>query len=153
MKYLYKYVCKGKDKVRYAISQESEDGTVDEIKNFQNARWVCAPEAMWRIYEFNLNEIHPPVNQLHVHEPDKQQVYLPTWKKLNAIMDNPYIYKTQLTEFFKMNTNTEVREMQLLYKEFPEEFVWTVNKKTWTRRKTKTRMVGRLVTEIGRAHV
>ncbi|XP_073273312.1 uncharacterized protein [Primulina huaijiensis] len=32
---------------------------VDEIKEFQDARWVSAQESMWRIYEFDLNEMSP----------------------------------------------------------------------------------------------
>ncbi|XP_075478837.1 uncharacterized protein LOC142519691 [Primulina tabacum] len=37
----------------------NSDTVVDEIKNFQDARWVSAQEALWRIFEFDLNEISP----------------------------------------------------------------------------------------------
>ncbi|XP_075096268.1 uncharacterized protein LOC107806316 [Nicotiana tabacum] len=53
---------------------EPDDGekVVDEIQNFQDARWVSPPEALWRIYEFNLSEMQPPVINLQLHLPDRQ---------------------------------------------------------------------------------
>lgn len=72
IKYLYKYIYKGHDKC--AVYVESDDGEkfIDEIQNFQDARWVTAPEALWRIYEFNLSEMQPPVINLQLHLPNKQ---------------------------------------------------------------------------------
>ncbi|XP_047258751.1 uncharacterized protein LOC124890949, partial [Capsicum annuum] len=60
IKYLYKYIYKGHD--RCAVYLEMDDGEklIDEIRNFQDARWVTALEALWRIYEFNLSEMQPP---------------------------------------------------------------------------------------------
>lgn len=59
---------------------------------------------------------------------------------------NPMIRKTMLTEFFVMNqTDDYAIELKLLYKEFPEYFVWSVTDKTWTRRKQRT-IIGRVVT-------
>nr|XP_011465780.1 PREDICTED: uncharacterized protein LOC101307898 [Fragaria vesca subsp. vesca] len=40
VKYLYKYVYKGPDRVTFTVQPESNE---DEIKNFVDARWVCAP--------------------------------------------------------------------------------------------------------------
>ncbi|XP_070022215.1 uncharacterized protein [Nicotiana sylvestris] len=72
IKYLYKYIYKGHD--RCAVYIESDDGekVVDEIQIFQNTRWVSLPEALWRIYEFNLSEMQPPVITLQLHLPDRQ---------------------------------------------------------------------------------
>ncbi|XP_075492617.1 uncharacterized protein LOC142530687 [Primulina tabacum] len=57
VKYLYKYIYKGHDKVAVHIAHEDGENVIDEIKNFQDARWVSAQEAVWRIFEFDLNEI------------------------------------------------------------------------------------------------
>lgn len=37
---------------------------IDEIRQYQAARWVVAPEAVWHLYEFNLNETFPTVINL-----------------------------------------------------------------------------------------
>ncbi|XP_027167892.1 uncharacterized protein LOC113767888 [Coffea eugenioides] len=53
--------------------------------------------------------------------------------------------KTMLTEYFYVNrTNKEVQNLKLLYKQFPEFFVWKPAKKRWSRRKQR-RVIGRLV--------
>ncbi|XP_070056549.1 uncharacterized protein [Nicotiana tomentosiformis] len=46
--------------------------SVDEIQNFQDARWVSPPEALWRIYEFHPSEMQPSVINLELHLPDRQ---------------------------------------------------------------------------------
>ncbi|XP_073129028.1 uncharacterized protein [Henckelia pumila] len=44
VKYLYKYIYKGHDKISVHVSPSSMEPYVDEIKTFQDARWVSAPE-------------------------------------------------------------------------------------------------------------
>ena len=66
-KYLFKYIYKGRDKASVAIREgdnADSSGNADEIKQFRDARWVTPPEAMWRIYGFDLSKNHPPVKQL-----------------------------------------------------------------------------------------
>lgn len=71
VKYLYKYVYKGPDQVSFEVIPGRKH---DEIQKFVDARWVCAPEALWRIYKFALNMIYPSVERLQIHLPNKQQV-------------------------------------------------------------------------------
>ncbi|XP_058189402.1 uncharacterized protein LOC131306985 [Rhododendron vialii] len=47
VKYLYKYIYKGHDKIVFRIIAQRNNETVDEIMQFQTARWVTPPEAMW----------------------------------------------------------------------------------------------------------
>ncbi|XP_009791383.2 uncharacterized protein [Nicotiana sylvestris] len=70
-KYLYKYIYKGHDRCAVYIKPDDGEKVVDEIQNFQDARWVSPPEALWRIYEFNLSEMQPPVINLQLHLPDR----------------------------------------------------------------------------------
>ncbi|KAM5582463.1 hypothetical protein ABKV19_002737, partial [Rosa sericea] len=58
VKYLYKYVYKGPDRVTFEVRPEANE---DEIRNFVDARWVCAPEALWRIFKFVMNRMYPSV--------------------------------------------------------------------------------------------
>lgn len=43
IKYLYKYVYKGVDRVSLQVYPGP---TYDEVQNFVDARWICAPEAL-----------------------------------------------------------------------------------------------------------
>ncbi|CAG8529567.1 5849_t:CDS:2, partial [Racocetra fulgida] len=44
----------------------------NEIQNFVEARWVSAPEAVWRILKFKMNGMNPAVTYLQVHLPNQQ---------------------------------------------------------------------------------
>ncbi|XP_021717143.1 uncharacterized protein LOC110684972 [Chenopodium quinoa] len=60
VKYLYKYVHKGHDRISYNVVA-SDSNFVDEIKQYQSGRWVSPCEAAWRIFSFDLFEMHPAV--------------------------------------------------------------------------------------------
>ncbi|KAG8641023.1 hypothetical protein MANES_13G095601v8 [Manihot esculenta] len=42
-----------------SVCMSHEDEPIDEIRQFQDARWLLAKEAMWRIFKFEFNEINP----------------------------------------------------------------------------------------------
>jgi len=71
IKYVLKYVHKGCDQATFAL----RSGQVDEISDFQNARYVSSSEAAWRILEFPIHERFPPVEQLAVHLENGQRLY------------------------------------------------------------------------------
>ena len=50
--------------------KEDSEGNVDEIKQYRDARWVTPPEALWRIYNFDLSEWSPSVLPLQLHPTD-----------------------------------------------------------------------------------
>jgi hypothetical protein len=63
VKYLFKYIYKGHDRTLVVIRESDkadEEGNIDEIKQYRDARWVTPPEALWRIYGFDLSK-----NQMH----------------------------------------------------------------------------------------
>ncbi|XP_074293093.1 uncharacterized protein LOC141620007 [Silene latifolia] len=61
VKYMYKYVYKGHDRVSFAVTDPRERSSFDEITAYQSARWISPPESAWRIFGFQMNEIHPNV--------------------------------------------------------------------------------------------
>lgn len=98
---------------------------MDEIKSFQSARWISPPEAMWRIYGFDLNEMHPSVKTFPVHLKDQQPLTFPENQSLDNIAGNPIAKKTMLTEFFYMNRyNSDAQALKCVYTDFPQYFVW-----------------------------
>ncbi|XP_019224252.1 PREDICTED: uncharacterized protein LOC109205937 [Nicotiana attenuata] len=52
VKYIYKYICKGHDKIAFHIHPNNMNIEVDEIKEYQSSRWVSPPKAAWRIFAF-----------------------------------------------------------------------------------------------------
>ena len=68
IKYLYKYITKGHDKVTFTVEGEGQEQAVhDEIETFLHARYISASEAYWQIYQFPLQSRKPPVEKLPCH--------------------------------------------------------------------------------------
>ena len=97
VKYLYKYVYKGPDRVAFEVHPEPIQ---DEIKQFVDARWVCAPEALWRIFKFVTNRLYPLVERLQIHLLEGQTVHFYPHQKVSDILADDTNSMTMLTEFF-----------------------------------------------------
>ncbi|XP_061346787.1 uncharacterized protein LOC133292402 [Gastrolobium bilobum] len=69
IKYLFKYIHKGNDRVTAAIHHSD-----DEIKMFYDCRYVSACEAAWRIFGFEIHYRNPPVMRLPFHLPNEKTV-------------------------------------------------------------------------------
>nr|GEZ34650.1 uncharacterized protein [Tanacetum cinerariifolium] len=83
IKYLFKYINKGPDRVTAAL----EDVEVDEIKDYYDCRYLSTCEAAWRIYGFDIHYRFPPVERLpfHLHIMSRPEiVYEKTWQVLAA---------------------------------------------------------------------
>jgi hypothetical protein len=144
VKYLYKYVYKGHDRINFLIDTNETEKEIDEISAYQSARWISPPEAMWRIFSFHLAEICPTVYSLQLHIEDHQQVTYNGNDDLSTVVDNENMRRTMLTEFFRINEVNEFART-LLYRDFPTHFVWNTNTKIWTPRKKQV-VIGRIVT-------
>ncbi|XP_074314080.1 uncharacterized protein LOC141649285 [Silene latifolia] len=128
VKYLYKYVNKGHDRILFNVTNSTASMLVDKIEKYQSGRWVSPPEAAWRIFGFNLFDTYPPVQPFPVHIPNGQTVRFSENEVLANVVANGERTKTMLTEFFR--TNMGLQEGQkYLYSEFPQHFVWNDQKK------------------------
>ncbi|XP_027082697.1 uncharacterized protein [Coffea arabica] len=146
VKYLYKYVYKGHDRISFHINTGSAAENIDEINDFQSGRWVAAAEAFWRIYRFSLNEMTPSVYALQVHLPGHQMISFHKHSDLADVVNRADFSKTMLTQFFHMNKTDKIAQnLNCLYRDFPEFFVWTPKTRNWTPRKRRS-VIGRLVT-------
>ncbi|XP_042970258.1 uncharacterized protein LOC122302876 [Carya illinoinensis] len=135
VKYLYKYIYKGHDRIAFNLVSEQNNQQIDEIQQFQSARWIAPPEAMWRIYGFIVNEMYPAVYSLHLHLEDQHQVTFRANEDLINVLNSDRSAKSMLTEFFALNRVDE-NAIILLYKEFPEFYVWSQQYKEWTHLRT-----------------
>ncbi|ONM39160.1 hypothetical protein ZEAMMB73_Zm00001d043823 [Zea mays] len=90
VKYLFKYIYKGHDRASVAVTDANKaDGDVDEIKQYRDARWVTPPEALWRIFSFDLSQNSPPVMQLQLHLENMHMVSFHERAKVNHVVQRP----------------------------------------------------------------
>ncbi|VDL66325.1 unnamed protein product, partial [Nippostrongylus brasiliensis] len=134
VKYLYKYVYKGTDKARLRIGNNE---TVDEIKQYLNARYVCPPEAAHRIFGYDLDDTSHSVVRLAVHLPNLQTVLFEEGGEEVALAQAA-LRDSTLTAYFKLNgasgriseASTSTRQAcpvdarQLFYSEIPNHFTF-----------------------------
>ena len=134
----------GHDRIHFRVNSDGsiEDNNnfqpfpIDEIKNFQSARWVCAVEVIWRIYRFHLSEMHPSVIHLYLHLQNCQSMNFTLDQDLRDVVRNKYAKRIILTEFFDMNSMDKLAEhLNCTYKEFQEHFVWYPERMKWEYRK------------------
>ncbi|GJX47152.1 DNA helicase [Tanacetum coccineum] len=90
---------------------------IDEVYNYLEGRFVCPYEAIWRIYR----------------ERDK----------LESVVNLPGRKSITLTKWFAYNANNEDGR-HLTYLDFPSEFVWYADRKSWSRSQNSRSSIGRL---------
>ncbi|XP_077232176.1 uncharacterized protein LOC143867189 [Tasmannia lanceolata] len=151
IKYLFKYLHKGPDRATIVFelnSSKTTDRNIglhknnDEAKQYLDCRYVSAPEACWRIFEFYTQGQQPFVERLQFHLPNKQYVILNDNDNLYEIVENPNVRITMFTKW--MDTNRKFDDARALkYIEFPTAWVWDRKEKEWHHRKKK-RAIGKL---------
>src|SRR3954469_25867028 len=72
IKYLFKYINKGYDRITAAVIRNDEvsqnaQKNVDEIKQYLDCRYVSPCEACWRIFSFPIHGRKPAVERLFFH--------------------------------------------------------------------------------------
>ncbi|XP_070027510.1 uncharacterized protein [Nicotiana sylvestris] len=146
IKYLFKYVNKGNDRVTAAFSQSvnNEDSrVVDEINMYCDCRYLSPCEAAWRIFKFSIHHREPPVERLSFHLPNNQTMIFSDDDPIDAIVNRPTVKESMFLSWFEANkTFREARE--LTYAEFPLKFVWKQNLKRWEKRRTSAFSIGRI---------
>uniref|UniRef100_K3ZCL8 ATP-dependent DNA helicase n=1 Tax=Setaria italica TaxID=4555 RepID=K3ZCL8_SETIT len=137
VKYLYKYIYKGHDRASVCVNGTSEKEDIDEIRQYIDARWVTPPEALWRIYGFELSKTNPPVMQLQLHLPNMHMVSYHGKKEITEVINREGVEKSMLTAYFEAN-RTHEKARGILYRDFPEHYTWQTQGKFWQQRKRKT---------------
>ncbi|KAL6503111.1 hypothetical protein OROHE_023740 [Orobanche hederae] len=127
IKYLFKYINKGNDRVTATISQENNDTIgeqhVDETQNYYNCRYVSPCEAVWRIFAFDIHYRDPAVQILSFHLPDEQSVVFNDGDTIDYVVENQGTKQSMFLAW--MECNRHYPEAQsLTYLEFPTKFVW-----------------------------
>ena len=164
VKYLYKYIYKGSDKVNFRVRQRlnSIKNINDEFEMYFDALYISPSEACWKIFGFPLQHDYPNVMQMKVHLPRKQIIYYKGEKSLKDLLRDDDKSKTMLTEWFTANkmerqnplnasslgkwNNGDVkpRGPTLKYYEFCEHYKWLSTSKIWKRRIYDLETIGRM---------
>ncbi|CAH1424037.1 unnamed protein product [Lactuca virosa] len=111
--------------------------------NVEDARYVSAPEAVWRIFSFSLNKVQPNVITFQLHLPNQQSVRFTDDDAMISVVERERDKRSMLTAFFKMNKDN-INARQYVYKDFPEHFTWNKQSRLWNPQKVSP-AVGRLV--------
>ncbi|ONM22501.1 hypothetical protein ZEAMMB73_Zm00001d005991 [Zea mays] len=113
VKYLFKYIYKGHDCASVVMRDASKaDDDVDEIKQYRDARWVTPPEALWRIYSFELSQISPPVMQLQLHLPNMHMVSFHERQMVERVVNRPGVDRSMLTAYFEKHLDSMSEDYQ-----------------------------------------
>lgn len=75
IKYILKYINKGSDVGRFEIGNETQSVELDEIKLYQEGRYISSNEAFWRIFGFSIHERYPPIQRLDIHLENGERIY------------------------------------------------------------------------------
>ena len=149
VKYLYKYIYKGHDRALWEVrsTARAADEPRDEIREFQDGRYIGACEAVWRTFGFSTGTIAPTVMRLDLHLPGEETVYVQADEDL-ALRSLAGPPKTRLTAYFDYVRDHpgDTLASTLRYVDFPEHYRWHATSKTWSRRKTRKFNVGRVFT-------
>ncbi|XP_073151982.1 uncharacterized protein [Henckelia pumila] len=140
VKYIYKYIHKGPDRVALELRNGNN---YDEIQQFVDGRWICAPEALWRNFFFEFSRMYPSVFRLQIHLPNQQLIRFSSHQHVSDVIEDDDNSKTMLTEFFTMNCDSSFTE-KYLYQKFPQHYRWVQSQKKLVSRRGRNKVVGRI---------
>ncbi|KAL7607546.1 hypothetical protein Lser_V15G15147 [Lactuca serriola] len=142
IKYLFKYISKGVDRVRLTL-QKSEGHcggstsvapvALNEIKSFLDGRYICLHEVAWRILNFSIHERYPAVQVLPIHLEGMQPTIFKETARLDTLIDNLDFGVTMLTEWLH-NNQKDSRGVGLTYNEYLSKYKWDTRAKAWVHR-------------------
>ncbi|KAD0066211.1 hypothetical protein E3N88_44838 [Mikania micrantha] len=127
IKYLFKYINKGPDRVTVSVvendNEDDLDKPVDEIKQYYDCRYLSACEASWRILAYDVHYRYPSIIRLPFHLPNQQQVVYGADDDIDNVLNKPSVASSMFLGWMECNRLNEEAQ-SLTYVEFPTKFVW-----------------------------
>ncbi|XP_057422827.1 uncharacterized protein LOC130716812 [Lotus japonicus] len=138
IKYLFKYVHKGVDRVTMSMSagknNHDQKAEVNEIKQYFDCRYLSPCEAAWRIFKFEIHHKWPHVQKLTYHLPRKQVVLFKENQSIEEVLKKNEVKNSMFLAWMEANSKyPEGRE--LTYVQFPGSFVYDPSSRSWHPRK------------------
>jgi len=128
VKYLFKYVYKGLDRVATVIA-----GPINEIQQYIDTRYLSVGEGVDSLLSFKKHMEWPPVTRLVVHLPGQHNVIFNENEDLAVMAERATHQKTTLTAYFAYNTQN-ANGRNVVYANFPTDHVWKIREKVWSAR-------------------
>ncbi|XP_047949399.1 uncharacterized protein LOC125195266 [Salvia hispanica] len=126
IKYLFKYINKGYDRVTTSFFQSGAEGAepnLDEVSLYYDCRYISSCEAAWRILGFEIQYKDPSVERLSFHLPNEQHVIFEESEDLDDVLNRKTIHESKFLAWMQANKKyPEGRD--LTYGEYPTKFVW-----------------------------
>ncbi|CAO4368982.1 unnamed protein product [Caenorhabditis nigoni] len=136
LKYLYKYVYKGTTRASIVIKIDEngkERQEIDEIKQYLDTRYVCAPEAVHHLLGFPMSQRSVSVEA--VDRADSRNTSLTAWFEINQKCKDAVLPDGSFPKSLRDSRN-------YFYHEMPEQFRLVSG--VWHSRKTKEFSLGRM---------
>ncbi|XP_031119008.1 uncharacterized protein LOC116022421 [Ipomoea triloba] len=134
IKYLFKYVNKGNDRVTAefyrSTNDEQQNDVVDEITMYYDCRYVSACEATWRLLSYDVQFRHPTVERLSFHLPECQSVIFEDDDRIDNVLNRPTVNQSMFTAWFEANKKFGSAK-ELSYIDMPTKFVWKKDIREW----------------------
>ncbi|CAA0825292.1 Unknown protein, partial [Striga hermonthica] len=143
IKYLFKYVNKGNDRViatfHASNGDESSTRSVDEVKMYYDCRYVSSCEAAWRLLEYEIQYKHPSVERLNFHLENEHPCYYPDEVTIDEVVKKNKDAGSKFLAWMEANKKyPEARK--LTYVEAPTKFTWHLETNSWEPKKGSNRI-------------
>ncbi|XP_010496514.1 PREDICTED: uncharacterized protein LOC104773570 [Camelina sativa] len=158
VKYLFKYVHKGQDRVTVSVEAgQEEDETEytsdgvninsskkkDDVQDFFDCRYVSACEAFWRTNQYPIHYRTTPVVKLTFHEEGKQPVFYKDGDKPTTVLNRPTLDHTMFTAWFELCLRDE-EARKLTYEQIPNKYIYDKKEKEFRPRGRTGFSIGRI---------
>ncbi|CAG8733982.1 12420_t:CDS:2, partial [Acaulospora morrowiae] len=104
----------------------------NEIDAFIESRYISAPEAYWRLSEYEMQEKSHSIVRLPVHLPDEQNLYFTLGEEQFAL-NKAKLNFTMLTAWFKLNEEDK-QAREILYHDILLHYRFNQQSKMWQKR-------------------
>ncbi|KAL5141792.1 hypothetical protein HKD37_09G025074 [Glycine soja] len=149
IKYLFKYINKGYDRVTAVVVYDANGALEnpitqnDEIKKYVDCGYISPCEATWRIFGFPIHARKLAVERLHFHLPGQHNVLYEEGDDIDDILSKPSISDSKFLAW--MNSNKCFSEdRNITYSQFVSKFVYNQKARSWNLIK-KGNTIGRLI--------
>jgi hypothetical protein len=126
VKYLFKYVYKGPDRVATMITDPT-----NKIQQYIDARYLSATKGVDSLLSFKKHTEWLFVIRLVVYLPEQHNVIFHKNEDLVIVAKHAAHQRTTLTAYFAYNAQN-VNGRNVVYADFPTNHVWKIREKMWS---------------------